>query len=91
MNQRDINWHVEPQGIIEVDHYGRINALQPGNAILRVSSAGSIYIKDEKTIQVVEPTKSVDMNPLPKRILNYTGTPAKNYNNFQKLVARIPK
>jgi hypothetical protein len=53
VNQKDIVWYVEPEGIISVDNYGRIKALNAGTATLKVSSADNSLIFDIKTVHVI--------------------------------------
>ena len=76
VNQRDLTWHVEPSGIIEIDQYGRIDALKQGIATLKVVSASNNQVFDSKTINVTSKTESNLFSQLPKRVINYTGTAA---------------
>jgi hypothetical protein len=53
VNMRDIVWKPEPEGVISIDSYGRIEALKPGNVTLTVISSCDSSVNDSKMIQVV--------------------------------------
>lgn len=62
---------MDPQGIITVDMYGRVNAVKVGECKLKVKSLANNDATDERTIKVV--LKRTDVDNVPKRVINFKG------------------
>lgn len=83
-----MKWKVDPEGIITVDFFGRVEAISLGNVSITVTSTYNTSVSDSKTIQVVEPYTKIGNS---SRIVNYVGPPVKIPSNLQKIVLRFTK
>jgi hypothetical protein len=88
---RELIWSVSPTGIIEVDAYGRIDTLREGKALLKVQSITNTDAADSRWIEVLplpglRPNRTIG---LPKRVVNYSGAPAKPNKVLQKTVTKF--
>lgn len=88
---RQLIWTVSPAGIIEVDPYGRIDTLKEGKALLKVQSVTNSDATDARWIEVLpfHPAKENRTVGLPKRVVNYAGTPAQPNEVMQKVITKF--
>lgn len=83
---RAVKWSAEPEGIVELDQYGRIEGISQGSCVLTLQSLANPSAKDSKVIRVVSQREDIDT--VSQRVINYTGEAAKPHYNLQKIVER---
>ena len=89
VTERAVEWSTDPEGIVEVDMYGRVQPIKVGNCTLKVASLSKPGVETTKKIEVIQ--KRSDKDPVTKRIISYSGQAAQHVNNLQKLVERYKK
>ena len=88
VTERTVHWKVDPEGIVSVDPYGRVEALAVGKAKIKVSSVFENSVYDSKTIEVIDnPNKTATS----KRVIDFVGPPIRIPVNYQKIVDRYSK
>ena len=86
VTERGIEWITEPEGIVSIDKYGRVETLQEGDVNIKVKSTANPKVFDTKKISVV---KNATVNSVPqKQRVDYNGKPAKPLDSLQKFVKK---
>ena len=87
VTEKNVEWKTEPEGIVTVDKYGRLETLKTGVVKITVKSCSNPSACDSKKIKVLEKASLSD-KPL-KEIVNFNGEPVKTVNNLQKVIDRF--
>lgn len=84
VNRREVEWTVEPKGILSIDQYGRVETLSLGSVSIKVASKSSPSVSAERKIKVIADTVKGEV---PRRVVDFSGEPAQLNGVLQKIVS----
>ena len=84
VNRREVEWSVEPKGVLAVDPYGRVETLSLGSASIKVASKSSPAVSTKRRVTVVADTVKGEV---PRRVVDFAGQPAELNAVLQKVVS----